>query len=122
MRLEYWNGHRQIVPISQPFHSDDAGQYRVTGLMPGTYLVQAKVREAWTVTENGKTEQLGYAPTFLPGITNFSEATKVTVGIGQQFFYFLNNIVFNNSCYAIHSMSFPCDASGKLVLLVQSVS
>jgi hypothetical protein len=52
--------------------------------MPGTYFVQAKVRETWTVTENGKTEQLGYAPTFLPGLTNLSEASRVTVGIGEQ--------------------------------------
>jgi len=56
----------------------------VAGLMPGSYLVMAKIRETWTVTENGKTEQLGYAPTFLPGLTSATEATKVAVAIGQQ--------------------------------------
>ena len=84
MRLEYFNGRRRIVPTSQAARTDDVGQYRLTGLMPGTYFVQAKIRETWTVIENGKTEQLGYAPTFLPGLTNVSDATRVTVGIGQQ--------------------------------------
>jgi hypothetical protein len=44
----------------------------------------AQIRETWTVTENGKTERLGYAPTYLPGSTNVADAQRVTVGIGQQ--------------------------------------
>jgi hypothetical protein len=84
MRLEYWNGRRRVVPGSQIERSDDAGQYRLKGLAPGTYWVMAQIRETWTVTENGKTEQLGYAPTYLPGITNVADAQRVAVGIGQQ--------------------------------------
>ena len=84
MRLDYWQGRRRVVPGSQVTRTDDVGQYRITGLMPGAYWVMATIRETWTVTEGGKTEVIGYAPTYLPGTTNLAEAMRVTVGIGQE--------------------------------------
>ncbi len=84
MRLEYFQGKRRIVPGSQVVRTDDAGQYRITGLMPGAYWVMATLRETWTVTEAGKTEVVGYAPTYLPGTVNLAEAMRVTVEHGQQ--------------------------------------
>ena len=84
MRLDYWQGRRRVVPGSQVTRTDDVGRYRITGLMPGAYWVMATIRETWTITEDGKTEVLGYAPTYLPGTTNLAQAMRVTVGIGQE--------------------------------------
>ena len=84
MRMDYWQGRRRVVPGSQVTRTDDVGQYRITGLMPGTYWVMATIRETWTITEGGKTDVLGYAPTYLPGTTNLAQAMRVTVGLGQE--------------------------------------
>jgi hypothetical protein len=43
----------------------------------------ANLRETWTAIENGKPIQLGYAPTYLPGVTNVSDAQRVVVGLGD---------------------------------------
>ncbi len=84
MRMDYWQGRRRVVPGSQVTRTDDVGQYRITGLMPGAYWVMATIRETWTITEGGKTEVLGYAPSYLPGTTNLAQAMRVTVGLGQE--------------------------------------
>ena len=63
MRMQYWQGRRRVIPSSQTARTDDVGEYRITGLMPGPYWVMASTRETWAVTEDGKTEQMGYAPT-----------------------------------------------------------
>jgi hypothetical protein len=64
--------------------TDDAGEYRITGLMPGTYWVVAVLRETWSVTENGKTEQFGYAPTYAPGTTNVNDGSRLEVAMGAE--------------------------------------
>jgi hypothetical protein len=84
MRMDYFQGRRRVVPGSQVTRTDDVGQYRITGLMPGTYWVMATIRETWTITEGGKSEVLGYAPTYLPGTTNLAQAMRVAVGLGQE--------------------------------------
>ena len=84
MRMDYWQGRRRVVPGSQVTRTDDVGHYRITGLMPGAYWVMATIRETWTITEDGKSEVLGYAPTYLPGTTNLAQAMRVTVGLGQE--------------------------------------
>ena len=56
MDFEYFNGRRRLAVASQTVRTDDIGQYRITGLMPGTYLVLATLRETWTVMQTGKPE------------------------------------------------------------------
>jgi protocatechuate 3,4-dioxygenase beta subunit len=84
MRTTYWQGRRRFVPAGTPARTDDAGQYRIVGLAPGSYYVMATLRETWTVTENGRDEVLGYAPTYYSGTTAMSNARRVTVGVGQE--------------------------------------
>jgi hypothetical protein len=86
LRSMYFNGRRQFVPTGAgpQIRTDDAGQYRLLGLAPGTYLVQAMTRETWSVTQNGSKEVLGYAPTYFPGTTNVTSARKVTVKLGRE--------------------------------------
>jgi protocatechuate 3,4-dioxygenase beta subunit len=84
MRTVYFEGRRRLVPAGGFVQTDDAGQYRLLNLNPGTYYVFAQLRETWTVTEGGAQQTFGYATTYFPGTTSATEARRVTVGIGQE--------------------------------------
>jgi hypothetical protein len=65
--------------------TDDLGQFRAFGLMPGEYIVSASVRAPMLqqgVNRNDTAE--GYPPTFYPGTINPAEAQGVIVGLGQE--------------------------------------
>jgi hypothetical protein len=83
MRSTYFNGRRRMVSVGPPARTDDAGEYRLTGLSPGSYFVVAALRETWTVTENGVERTMGYAPTYAPGTASLTDARRVTVAVGQ---------------------------------------
>src|SRR4051812_4845106 len=51
MRSMYYQGKRRLVAAGAPIRTDDAGEYRVIGLSPGTYYVSARLNETWTVSE-----------------------------------------------------------------------
>ena len=55
--------------------TDDRGQYRLPGLLPGRYLVSA-LEEA---VISGGTAPAGYAPTFYPGVADAASATPITI-------------------------------------------
>ena len=84
MGTAYWQGRRRLVPVGTSSRTDDAGEYRVSGLMPGTYLVMAVLRETWTVRASGVERTFGYAPTYFPGTAAVAEAQRVTLRVGQR--------------------------------------
>jgi protocatechuate 3,4-dioxygenase beta subunit len=84
MRTEYWQGRRRLVTSGPPARTDDSGQYRVTGLSPGTYILRTLSRETWTVTRAGQKEVMSFATTYFPGTSDLTQARPVTVGIAQQ--------------------------------------
>jgi protocatechuate 3,4-dioxygenase beta subunit len=84
-RLMFFEGQRRLVPIgTSSIQTDDEGEYRITRLAPGSYYVMATTKEMWSVTENGQDRQVGYMPTYFPGVTISSEARRLTLGPGQQ--------------------------------------
>ncbi|HEX3645882.1 MAG TPA: carboxypeptidase-like regulatory domain-containing protein [Vicinamibacterales bacterium] len=83
MRSAYFQGRRRMIPAGPPARTDDAGEYRLTGLTPGSYYVLAALRETWTVSENGIPRTMGYAPTYAPGAASLTNARRVSVGVGQ---------------------------------------
>ena len=83
MRSVYFEGVRRFVPVALAVVTDDAGEYKISRLSPGSYAVVAKTRDTWTVTENGKTTTFAYLPTYFPGVPSTSDATRINVGIGQ---------------------------------------
>lgn len=92
MRSAFFEGQRKLVPALAPFAvTDDAGQYRLLGLTPGTYYVEAETRETWTVTEQGLERVMGYARTYFPGTTGVADARRVPVGVGEE----MSNIDFS---------------------------
>ena len=86
MRTLYFEGRRRLVPVGggPVAITDDAGQYRILGLAPGSYFVMASFRETWPVTEGGTQQVMGYAPTYFPGTTGITDARRITVGLGQE--------------------------------------
>jgi protocatechuate 3,4-dioxygenase beta subunit len=65
--------------------TDDRGEFRAYGLMPGGYIVSGTVRQPMaqgSANTNDATE--GYAPTFYPGTPNPAEAEVLTLGLAQE--------------------------------------
>ena len=73
-----------VLPPREAGPADDAGQYRLLGLTPGSYFVMADIRETWTVVENGVERIMGYAQTCYPGTPGFTDARRVPVGVGEE--------------------------------------
>ena len=101
-----------LVPVGTD-RTDDRGQYRVFGLEPGDYVVSASVPRPRLNLAGGRigafgpgggrpfdpdagvlraglgngTEDsgpVGYAPSYYPGVTSLSEASRVTAGLSAE--------------------------------------
>lgn len=102
MRYQYLQGERRLTPVGNA-QTDDRGQYRVWGLMPGDYYVSAVVRNfrgggngfggggAFGRGRGGRgeppvddEEALAYAPTFYPGVPSVTDAKAIAVGLSQE--------------------------------------
>ena len=112
MRYQYLQGEKRLTPAGNG-QTDDKGQYRVWGLMPGEYYVNALARGGGPGGGQfggpgpggfgggggrggrfggpgggpaGATdqEQVNYAPTYYPGVPSVNEAKPVTVGLSQE--------------------------------------
>jgi protocatechuate 3,4-dioxygenase beta subunit len=75
------NGARQLM-LGTGASTDDLGEFRIFGITPGQYYVQA----AWQRMGAGdpsSPDRTGYPVTFFPGTTNEAEARRFTVSAGQ---------------------------------------
>jgi hypothetical protein len=85
LRPLYVEGRRQLAVASGGFEgTDDRGEFRLTGLPPGSYYVRALSRETWTVVIDGTRQPMGFAPTFYPGTATAGRARAVEVATGQR--------------------------------------
>ena len=102
MRYQYQpNGQRRLVPVMtpNPFNlvSNDLGEFRVYGLMPGSYVLSATPEEAGSMmvgaspaTVNvagpagGPAEPDGHGITYYPGTINPDEAQPIAVGVAEE--------------------------------------
>jgi protocatechuate 3,4-dioxygenase beta subunit len=65
--------------------TDDRGEFRAYGLMPGDYIVSGTVRRpAFQSGSNPNDTTEGYAPTYYPGTPNPAEAQLVSLGLAQE--------------------------------------
>jgi hypothetical protein len=106
MRYQYQQGERRLTPAGNG-QTDDRGQYRVWGLMPGDYYVSAMMRggnfggnfggpggpggrgggRGFAVAPSSggnEQDQINYAPTYYPGVPSVNEAKAITVGLSQE--------------------------------------
>ena len=86
MRQVFFEGRRRLVPVpgAMPTQTDDAGQYRIVGLTPGSYIARAETRETWTTTEKDVEVVMGYATTYFPGTTVVANARRIPLTVGQE--------------------------------------
>jgi len=72
----------QFQPVSEA-QTDDLGHYRLFGLMPGEYLVQA-VPDTSMFGEVTPAAQSGVVPTYYPGTPSRAEAQRIRVRAGSE--------------------------------------
>ncbi len=101
MRSAWSGGRRRLQPTGRTAMTNDLGQFRIYGLSPGDYYVNATFRSgdmmgmeiAMTAFMNGgaggggpvgSNPNSGYAPTYFPGTANGAEAQKITLAVGQE--------------------------------------
>ncbi|HEY2904912.1 MAG TPA: carboxypeptidase-like regulatory domain-containing protein [Vicinamibacterales bacterium] len=85
MRSETIGGRKQLMPSGRMTSTDDLGEFRIFGISPGQYYVQATWHGMTPVMAPGAPadEETGYATTFFPGTSAASEAQRLTVAGGQ---------------------------------------
>jgi hypothetical protein len=86
-RFQYGPDGQRRLGTTQMATSDDRGEFRVYGLMPGEYVINAGVfnlTSALLATPNPNDSTEGLVPTFYPGTLNANEAQPITVGIGEE--------------------------------------
>jgi len=78
-------GERALNGVGAFGTSDDRGEFRVYGLMPGEYVLSASLSAPVNINldaATGSTE--GFPPTFYPGTSNPAEAEAIRVGLGEE--------------------------------------
>ncbi len=80
-------GRRTLEATDVQDATDDLGQFRLYGLMPGEYIVSAAYGGAplsAARTADGNAVADGYATTYYPGTASPADATGVRVALGQE--------------------------------------
>ena len=78
-------GRKHVEPNNMT-QTDEDGWFRFPNLMPGTYYLSAGPgwdRDQFTMISPMEAKQ-GYATTYYPGVPNFTSASPIPVGSGQQ--------------------------------------
>jgi carboxypeptidase family protein len=83
LQMRFFNGRRRLTPVRGNAITDDTGQYRLSGLEPGDYYVQASSRETWE-GEPPEKQMLGFMPTYYPATPGPTDAQRVRVRAGQE--------------------------------------
>jgi hypothetical protein len=83
LQMRFFNGRRRLTPVRGNAITDDTGQYRLSGLEPGEYYVQASSRETWE-GEPPEKQTLGFVATFFPASPTPAVAQRVRVRAGQE--------------------------------------
>ena len=79
---------RRIPVTAATATTDDRGQYRLSGLAPGCYLIRASTTDTWTA-DAGR-GSYAFATTYYPGVTSFSDSETLTLAGAQE----LSNLNF----------------------------
>ena len=81
VEFRYIQGRRVPVP-ARLTTTNDAGEYRLSGLEPGTYQVRASTTDVWE-GEDGKATFV-HAVTYFPGVTGAEQPQSINVSVGQE--------------------------------------
>jgi hypothetical protein len=64
--------------------TDDRGELRLFGLMPGEYVVSATLRSGGTPGGSPSDNSEGFSPTFYPGVIGAAQAVPISVAVGEE--------------------------------------
>ncbi len=81
------NGQRTLVIVNPTAVTDDRGEFRLFGLMPGEYIVDATLRSIASLTgaaPNPSSFLEGFQPTYYPGTPSAADAQSISLGVGQE--------------------------------------
>ena len=86
-RYRYSMGERALSPVRIE-NTDDLGDYRLFGLAPGHYILEARdqrrdMRSRANRRVSGSGPETGYVTTYYPGTTDMANAATVEVGAGD---------------------------------------
>jgi hypothetical protein len=81
MHYTYISGQRQLVG-NMSGQTNDLGEFRLFGLSPGQYFVQATLRTKWLGIARTRK---GYAPVYYPGVPDAERAAPIAVQEGDEF-------------------------------------
>ena len=81
MRRQPNAGQRDLMQMASS-ETNDLGEFRIYGLGPGQYYVQATWRRLGPGDPTSP-DRTGYPPTFFPGTTDAGAAQRFTIGAGQ---------------------------------------
>jgi Carboxypeptidase regulatory-like domain len=82
IEVRYIRGRRVPVPARVLFATNDAGEYRLSGLDPGNYQIRASTTDVWE-SDDGKATYV-HAVTWYPGVTGSDRPDTVPVAVGQE--------------------------------------
>jgi hypothetical protein len=82
MRYSYVEGHRQLTPAGGWSSTDDLGRFRLYGLPPGEYYVNASSEGGFMMGTSDS--RSGFAATFYPGTPSITDAQRVAVAAGSE--------------------------------------
>lgn len=87
MRYQYIRGKKQLTPAGWS-STDDLGEYRIFGLAPGRYYLEATHRQYMfqmgLAARSGQAQEEAFVPTYYPGATDITTATMIELRPGSQ--------------------------------------
>lgn len=81
LEYRYLRGHRVLVP-AKIATTNDIGEYRLSGLEPGSYRLRASSTDVWE-SDDGKSTYV-FAMTYFPGVTGAGQPDAISLGVGQE--------------------------------------
>ncbi|MGO8731836.1 MAG: collagen binding domain-containing protein [Terriglobia bacterium] len=81
LRPVYGNGQRELAHSGEA-RTNDLGEYRVYGLAPGQYIVEAEKQPRFVSVLKA---QPGYVPIYYPGVSDPGRAAPIAVQAGEEF-------------------------------------
>ena len=83
-RFQYIQGQRRLTAAGRSAFSNDLGEFRIFGVPPGQYYLQATWRNVSPIGFGNSENRNGYAPLFFPGTLEIAQAQRLTIGVGTE--------------------------------------
>ncbi len=84
LQYVYSSSGKKLLAVASVF-TNDRGEYRLHGLLPGRYLVACYTKRDRALTEAGKTFPGRYPVTYYPAVTSVENATSLALATGNEF-------------------------------------